>query len=331
MKILIVFILIMTMLFCGCNAVNGDLQNVSNVTDKPYAAQGLFITEQQTATPTERPKELRDCYVLDASNGASGAANPYAKERGTWGNVTFQAEDAPEQMTVSFNGQSYVGTYDYSQYNYGSYLKHFYTTDEPVKFGINADNNELVYINLMTHAYFSEQGTLPDLDDPAAETAALAKEYAGQFIDITEYEMSLYSEKEFEYVDDGGGRYTDYTYDFTRSVGGIATMDRVRVRINSKGTLEFILIGDKDSYTEAASRADDIARINVEGSIERALEGYAVSGGELTGDYGIEDMFLGLTPDGELVVCVAVAAKARFDTAPDGELSSIGIKYIIYV
>ena len=327
-KALSSLILAALLLLCGCGKTAQQGQEAAAFTVAPTE-----VAPAQPAEPaTELLQEIRTCYVLDASERALAVDALYAKERDTWGMGMFPAEDAPEQMTVSFNGESFTGAYEYSTWKNGiSHAEHCYRTEhtpEGVDFNVDAETGELRYVNVMTGSFFERQLTLPELDDPETETEAIAKEYAGMLVDIDEYDIHRVSSRSYR-EDEGSEPYTYFTHVFARSVNGMETTDRVTVEVTSKGSLASVAIGDLGVYAEAIKKAADIARIDVEGSVAEALSDYKISGGELTGEYSIEREYIALTPDGELVICAAVESGAKFDGAE--ETTSVGIVFLIYV
>lgn len=215
------------LLFTGCHK---DTQNNASLNDylvychllgNKSASGGLMISHDPLLDEAKKAHEYE-------SNWHSSAK--------------FSCDNVEASKTVSFDGRTYTGEYDYSQYRvYSNYVTHIYrclidTEGYTCYFGIHMDTGELVYL--------FHSPPLSKLDEPYIDNAETilpkkAKQYAAMFVDLDEYQM-LQTEGDAE----------RNRYHFVRYINGLPSSDRILVQVSNQGEFVFFHFGNLNAFTE---------------------------------------------------------------------------------
>lgn len=162
---------------------------------------------------------------------------------GYWHSSTkFTCDNVESSKTVSFNGRTYTGEYDYSEYRvYTNYATHIYYCSRDTEgytcyFGVHADTGELVYL--------FHSPPLSKLDEPYIKNSKKvlpkkAQQYAAMFVDLDEYQM-LQTEGDEE----------RNRYHFVRYINGLPSSDRVIIQVSNQGDFVFFHIGNLNAFIE---------------------------------------------------------------------------------
>ena len=154
----------------------------------------------------------------------------------------FTCENVEASKTVSFNGQTYTGEYDHSEYKvYANYPAHIYRS--PMnndtsywEFGFHADTGELVYL---MHWPSMHNLNEPYIDNAETVLPEKAKQYAAMFVDLNEYQMLL-PEEDVE----------RNRYHFVRYINGLPSSDRILIQVSRQGEFVFVHFGNLNAFTE---------------------------------------------------------------------------------
>lgn len=126
----------------------------------------------------------------------------------------FQDDSAPRTLTVTFNGNSYTGTYKYSVV----YMPEIYQSDyyemENGDFSVHPETGELESFDLDDRQY----GEMT-----AEDCLEIAEEAARQIADISEYTLTVEPGK------------TLHWYTFTRYIGDVKTAERISIGVSTAG------------------------------------------------------------------------------------------------
>ncbi len=289
-------------------------------------AQDPDITEPD-AGDTNRPGMILPCLLLNASGNVTLGNAPRAEESQIWFSDTVDPE-AEKELTAYFLGEEYTGVYRSSRFGYYYTCNiDYYGGGGKPEFGVRSDNGELVFINLKGQDFYDAQAKLPELDDPDSASKELACEFVGNLVDTAGYECSLIESRRWDRYGDGSDVCTYYTYRFDRMMGDYRTADFVWVEVTSKGGLACLRIGTPAVYETMLDHEDELASIDVEGSVRTALDGIEVKNGELSDNFTVTDKLLVLTPGGERAVMLTVEAEAVLDSEP----ASAGFVMLMYL
>ena len=150
------------------------------------------------------------------------------------GRASFQRAEASRELTVSFEGTEYTGTYRDSSRGKGAMtvLDHYEVGSGPVRlvFSVDSSDRKLAAVTLRVDS--SEELKLPMLG--ADETEAKAREYASMWVSLSEYELTESSVRT-------RSSHADYHYyRFCKKACGIETTDWVDVLISDRGVLHYM-------------------------------------------------------------------------------------------
>ena len=136
--------------------------------------------------------------------------------------TSYQDVTAPAEAVVTFQGQTYSGTYNQSSVRtLNLYVSHKYTSDDAF-FEINAKTGQLSSILIMKE--FAHQATL---DESACRQIADA--IADDYITLSDYQVTLSTQDYYE--------NQLYSYMYYREVNGYKTSDQIHVVLDGNGVL----------------------------------------------------------------------------------------------
>ena len=136
--------------------------------------------------------------------------------------VSYQDVTAPAEAVVTFQGQTYSGTYSKSSIRtLNLYVSHKYIGDDAF-FEINAETGQLSSILIMRE--FTHQATL---DESACRQIADA--IADDYITLSDYQVTLSAQDYYE--------NKLYSYMYYREVNGYKTSDQIHVILDGNGIL----------------------------------------------------------------------------------------------
>ena len=160
-------------------------------------------------------------------------------EYDVWNQGTFQDDSAPKEVTVTIQGKTVTGYYDYSSCVLQSnYISHRYIGYEPfVMFDVDSDNN-VVFFSMIG----SDDGAGEPLTEPQCQ--AVAKAF---LLEHYTDDLSAYRITDTLTVGDR------YAFTFTKYIDGYATADSAYVSVNTNGCVECVsshMLGRINSKTK---------------------------------------------------------------------------------
>ncbi len=212
-------------------------------TDAPsFTAAPAEPTEKPEPTPTavygpySLPIKLLSCGSELPAERLSLIPVASRSER-LWADDRFVSDLAAPQMTVSFDGTEYTGSYTSSGFDYCSYTTDFYECEDGVTFGVRTGTNELVYLNLATPEFMSAAAAEGSVVDGERYTAAW------KIIKKLHVDTHYYVADEESPVD---GLYEITAY---HGFCGVKTSSFITVRVTAAGKFAMFRIGDPDAYS----------------------------------------------------------------------------------
>ncbi len=233
---------------------------------------------------------------LDTFDGTYSDYELWSNEMSNW----HKEEDAPENITVTFNGVSYTGSYVHSEVlMFNNYMTHNYKTPEGVEFGINADTGAVV-------SYSSDLQSKPG-GKTQEDCARIADEFIGQLVDVSQYTRTC--------TGDEAENGSFYHFSYMKYISGIETCDRLWIGLSGTGEILFfgscmagaIDLGSQDSRSELTKAVEEL-------SSDKALA--ALSGKAATvfgGDehYEISHRYIVILTDGSLAMLYTTYVETR--------------------
>lgn len=179
---------------------------------------------------------------------------------------SVQDASAPAQMTVTFQGKSYTGEYDYSICQFPeTHKRHKYDGDH-ILFDIHAQTGKLLYFLRTDADAFDQRFVVGD-----EQCLELAKAAAREYIAVDDYQYEVSKDDEL-----GNHRYTVRFY---REIGGYRTNDNLVITINGNGevvAMSQTMLGSFDgvsSFELGAQAAETMLDAKVDG-LYRDIENY---------------------------------------------------------
>ena len=200
----------------------------------------------------------------------------------------YQREGAASELTVSFDGETYTGTYSFSVRTAGAKtVQDYYWVNEIVlcnQFGVSSIDNELTSIIFYGPQPFGLREIEKDLSQIGKEEIEKkALEWAKKWISEEGYSFYLGA-----YTPPQGGSSGSYQYRYCRMIGEIETTDCVNINITDRGTLAAITTGELGWTKKHQSELD---AFSVEAAIEAAKKASGLSSPT------VKETCFGITPD----------------------------------
>ena len=154
--------------------------------------------------------------VLSGSSDGEAIVSEHGSSDET-GRNSYEDKDAPQTAEVVFNGKSYNGEYKFS-----IVMRHYFHVSDHysgsgVSFFVNRETSQLESIAIFDQA---EEG-----DKTADECRKIAEEITQQFIDLSQYTLSIKKGDSLR------------AYHFVRMIDGVATSDVLSVVVRSSGEI----------------------------------------------------------------------------------------------
>ncbi len=296
--------------------------------------------KQAVNQPQDLEKTQPKCYLFSSANGGlqskdSADTDVYEGELlSQWGGSSFKASGAPARASVTYDGETYTGTYKYSEYRFGnSYVTHYYTGDNCYEFGINSENGKPVIINFQTESFCKKESAASELRDARERADEVARECAANFLNLEECGEPTVSVMPFE--DENGTAMDVYKYFFCRKLNGIETRAYVAVRVNSRGMLISFSLGDLDSFDKMEADSARFDSLNIEDEVRKAFQNVnPFPNGTIVEGPSIDRAFFAVTPQGETVIIAAAQATFSLqqtdeNSTQDPEPIGAGYEFII--
>ena len=236
------------------------------------------------------------CYLLDTQNGSpAGVTLARAEEADDWTRGSFQSETAAPTVTVTFNGNTYTGSYRYSVCPGGQGItKDYYGPENPEEadydgFSVISGTGELAYISLLSNALLEEMEQQPRLENAGYALEELAFYWAAQFIDPEEYTFRMVRGGY------GAGDVRNYLYEFVCTVDGVDTTDKLTVLLTDRGYLIHIGVGHPGWTQDKQAQLFRLKAANTDRLVKKAMNGL---------QYRIAEKTYGITPQGQAVLMV---------------------------
>ena len=256
------------------------------------AAIGRFGTEP---VPTDSQPQW-ECSMLSAMNGEPAAFRLEAFDvADVWNKGTYQDENAPREMTVTFDGVCYTGQYRYSICVVGcGKIKDYYQSEDPdatfAEFSVDRESGALTGIDFVTWDYFEANEKTEALEDPMNTLPGIAKQWASHFIDVEQYKMRLDSTRVMQ-----DPRTILYIYAFVKEVDGTGTTDQLQLLITDRGLLGWIGTKQLGWVENHQKQLEVFATVDPKALIQRDTN--------LTG-VTVQEYYYGITPEGKVVMLV---------------------------
>ena len=188
--------------------------------------------KQETPTPQDHTHE--GPWVVDISSGA-----PVMGEWiDPWSSSLQLSEDdvSPHRIAALFGSADAAKCTLRTVRSHTSYVIDYFDAADGKRYGYRNVDDTLVYLSEGQDLTADGDWLLPEPDAPLEAAVARARELAAQFIRVEDYQMTVSQAQKSR--DIGGVTYTatQYTVRFDRPLGDLPTMDRVCVRLNSKGS-----------------------------------------------------------------------------------------------
>jgi len=216
------------LLMAGCAQPTEEMHIV---TEPTYATETISPEETEADVKTETPKLV----ALYAGGTTDAMGLQYEVEVEYWA-VPDKAENIPQTMTVTFGGKEYTGTYQYTIPRMPLTNRLYSYKYDGGTFGVLLENNRVV---TFTQRYST--GTLS-----LEECEKIAEKIAGQYADITEYDLRAWQEGEL------------CAFEYYRAINGIKTSDYVYIVISTGGDLYAVGLGTQDAFSTENTRAEAV-------------------------------------------------------------------------
>lgn len=283
---------ISVLLFCICMAGCSSVNEVTTGNDAP-----------ETEAPALKAYMVG---TTDCTTNSFGEIYPFWSHENRAGHLD---ESAPQTMTITFNGQTYTGTYDETYVRrYATYLEHVYRFENArgyaSEFTVHAETDELMYIR------FDSASELK-ISEEKAEKIAFA--VADQYINRDEYILTV--EKSDLAI----------RYHYDKYIGGVKTSEYFIVSVTGEGEILDISkcnLGAFPSEQEKLSAGNlqkfetlskDIGKKFAIEQAEKICTGYVA-------DKMIEEKKLVALENGEIgmVYCISMQETLEYDTQEVG-------------
>ena len=259
----------------------------------------------QEPVPTDpEPTEPKwECSMLSGMNGASPPLGLAASDAAAvWNRGTYQDENAPREMTITFDGETYTGNYQYSICVVGcGYIKDYYQREDRnahfAEFSVHRETGQLMGIDFATKDFFTRNEEAQSLEDPRNMLPDMVRQWASYFINIEQYEMRLYRA-----VAQKDPEMTTYTYEFVRKANGLDTTDLLQVMVSDRGILGWIGAKHLGWVEDNQDQLEAFASVDAKALIQRDTN--------LTGVM-IQKESYGITPEGKTVMLVSCSGKVQ--------------------
>ena len=177
-----------------------------------------------------KEKEL-SYTVLDIGSVSDGIGGIHTSDVPEWSSEKLNPHDdttAPKEMTVTFNGKTYTGSYEGSYTRLpNTYVSHSYMgkleDGNLVYFYVNGKTQELTSISL----YRKTEQAGKTVDEAACRK--VADELAGKYISLKDYKVKVDPFKDYDFI--------RYTYTYYREVSSYETTDMLRVVVDGNGVV----------------------------------------------------------------------------------------------
>ena len=253
--------------------------------------------------------------------GIANDGHSTAVEVDFWTGVYFHKEDMADKTFV-MNDISYSASYDRSINNkFNSYTTDFYNDENYIEFAVRSDTDDIVLFNVMNAEFFDTEPRLPDISNPQENAIALAKEIAGEYINIFDYTQIIEEPMVRDYEIDGVTYgITYYVIVFAKKVNGYFSSDFMSVKITSKGHFASFRMGDIGAFDDVALDFDATV---LNQSITEKIESAYTEKSLVAQNFQIKDQKMALSPDGDIGVCSDVTFDVIY---PSNETHSTAIR-----
>ena len=218
-----------------------------------------------SATPVEVNTESKQYHVRLISEGNTGEKTINMESDLIYG--SFTSKTAPEELTVTFRGNEYTGTYWTSQRLPGSgVVRDEYHVGSAASFAVSSTDQKLLYIDINMLSEYGISGADWDAWEMAQpvlskeELEALAVSYAKELISLDRYSVKVEIQKGPTVIGSSEPPHADlYTYTFCHKVHGIETTDQVSVLLSDRGIFRYVSAlapGWTDEHWEELSSFD---------------------------------------------------------------------------
>ena len=210
----------------GCAQPMGENNKSAAPTETPSTGETLADSEQLA----------RRLVALYAGGTTDAIGVQYETEVEYW-NTPSTEPSVPQTMTVTFEGKTYTGTFLRTGVKIPMMNQRYYYKFDGGQFAVNLENNR---IDHFTNNRYSTGDMLQE------ECEKIAAKIAGQYVDITEYELHTKHEGDL------------YAFDYRRIINGIETSDFVYIVISTGGDLFSFGLGTQDAFSSENTRTEAI-------------------------------------------------------------------------
>ena len=227
------------------------------------------------STPSEETQKNYQIKLLSEGNAGEKTIN--LETDSSYGG-SFESKTAPKEVTVTFQGRQYTGSYWMSQKYPGVGIiqdeYHFRDDKQAGEFYVNSADQQLLFIEIGWQnasdfqEYHSWEMSLPVL--PKEKIEELAVGYAEEWTSLEEYSASFELRKGPTVLSPATEPTDPDLYDLvlTSMVQGIETTDRVFVLISDRGVLHY---AGTESPGWVKDHREELLAFDVQAATEAAM------------------------------------------------------------
>lgn len=238
-------------------------------------------------------------------------------------NEYYIDENAPKTANITLYGETYEAEYYQSRKGY------FYNDDVDTYMTLVSGKTVIIFKNRNTDnidaLHISHYPYTPNKTDKLSEDQCrkIAIEYCKQYTDIQNYTLVDTYEKD----DDG---YINYTFYFSRYIGGFETSDQIRVEVTEYGDVyhhDFYCIGEMKDAKSPKEKHTETIKKNINDKVDSI---YSTVTDKYEIAYTIDNVLYIKTYDGKyaLQYTVKVDFKSKDKAVTDG---SETVSFLVYL
>ncbi len=278
------FVLIFSIICCSCEEGKNENKNSASINE----ATPLVLTKKDSKYKS---------YVGSVANGDGSI-----KTELTWGQSSyFNRKGVQKEKKAIFNKQEYCGIYEESLYGAGDWVATDIYLDGKTTLKFRADNGEFTGFVNDSAVVKRQELLIKNVENSKEQIEKIAKNYASQYADISEYTLDEYFEDVYKTSVDGYEFELKYhIFRYRKYVDGYRTKDYVYIKITNKGVLWSLTVSHLGEF-------DNIPKDSIDdGQLENAINNkiydlYSDSESKVL-SYSIDNHLLTYSPKGELVI-----------------------------
>ena len=195
-----------------------------------------FVSCDLSIKPSKPPdiyKSYVQTYYSDVVNIGLKSETDY------WHGDWFNLDPKSKYKVCTWDEVDYAATYSYScVQTLMEYRTDYYLSDDKIKFGISAENNQIVYVDFSTNENKRAWYKANPIENPDSVAIEKATEYLQAYSrNISDYELTVDTPKVMP-INEAGKTFSIHTIRFTKKpMGKYILPDSIQVRVTSSGDL----------------------------------------------------------------------------------------------